>query len=251
MKISLFVFSRAIMFKKLSLARTGLFFIFFSFTVNAIAQPAFPSFRFPRYAFQFQMVKNERGMSFYPLTNSSFSGKIRLTNNAQLRLGVSIGDFKGKSTYQKFAENPSGSDTANIKTDFANLINGLFVQYLYFPRPQKRIKWYIGAGPELYASGNSRKSGSLKYELTKTIFGMGLVTGAEWLCCRNFSLNLEYKITVKYEKSRFTKTGSTTKDAIIYTSEKFNLSAENIFLGLSIYFDLKTKTNKMKTEVEK
>ena len=110
------------------------------------AQANSVEFQFPKYAFQFQVDQTKKLLRFYPLIGTMLSAKIRLNRKAALRLGITSLEIKNKAENEHFRTSFSTTDTSKISSNRWQYSNVVYLYYLFYPFPNRTVKWYLGSG---------------------------------------------------------------------------------------------------------
>ena len=210
------------------------------------------SFQFEKYSFQFRITNN---FSLTQFQGSLLSFKYHFNNNHAIRFGLGLGN-RGWSSEDKVEYYGVDSSYVLIESDNSSNDLDLTTQWLYYFKPQKVIKLYIGAGPLIfYSRGKTdtknidtlyQAQGSIyDYRIDRKRYGFGISTvyGIEWFFHKQMSLLGEYGFEIyyyndKYETERLRLLPGTA-NSIEKRKTKENgwiLNSSAVKFGLSVYF---------------
>ncbi len=227
--------------KKRSAFLGYLFILTFFLTSFSSAQETSAEFQFPKYACQFQVTRVNKWLRFRPLVGEMLSAKIHFNHHAALRLGITSLENKGET--ENFRTKASPADTSRISGKQQKYSNVIYLYYLFYPFPNRTLKWYLGAGTGAGFKFTKNSFGSNQSKFTTAIYSLSLLTGIEWFLNRHFSLSLEYGLTADYyhQTRHIIIPGSEGSDDIKYKFDQFQILPGKTAVGLSIYFDFNSK----------
>ena len=194
-------------------------------------------FTFPKYALEFQIQTIRNFTSIKGLNGLMFSGRLRIGPRSALRLGITENTRHDKITSDGYRiSSGTNNDTLNLssKSTYQRTLHGLRLDYLFYPFPNRTIKWYIGGGPGFSFNLINEKSYARKTKRKIFLYSLKIFAGVEWFIGKKFSLHLEYGLEAYYEHySYFYERNFISKTS---KSDIFNIVPSDIVLGFSLYF---------------
>ncbi|MHB2153464.1 outer membrane beta-barrel protein [Calditrichota bacterium GD2] len=203
------------------------------------------NFQFPKYALQFGVVDL---LSFSPYYGNLISFKYHFNNHYALRVGLSGVNQDTESDTKKYltySERPD-SITTDTNVDVTTRQYGINLLLLKYFKPDKPIKFYVGAGPTIsYAASESvtkeKKSylsGTSSEERTTLSMGLRAVYGVEWFFHSQMSLNMDYGMDFYYERidTKRQRDYYAPGEKTDYVRTSWTFSPVSLRLGLTVYF---------------
>ena len=194
-------------------------------------------FTFPKYALEFQIQTIRNFRSIKGLNGLMFSGRLQIGPRSALRLGITEDVRHDKITSNGYRISfGTNNDTLNLSTKSTHqrTLHGLRLDYLFYPFPDRTIKWYIGGGPGFSFNFINEKGYAQKFERKIYLYSLKILTCVEWFIGKKFSLHLEYGLEAYYEHYSY------LDDRNLYSktskSDIFNIVPSDIVLGFSLYF---------------
>ncbi len=213
--------------------------LFLATPLGAQEMAAKQSFTFPKYALEFQIQTIRNFTSIKGLNGLMFSGRLRIRPRSALRLGITENTRHDKITSNGYRiSSGTNNDTLNLstKSTYQRTLHGLRLDYLFYPFPDRTIKWYIGGGPGFSFNLINEKSYARKSKRKIFLYSLKILTGIEWFIGKKFSLHLEYGLEAYYEHYSYFNSRNPFSKTYKSNSDIFNIAPSDIVLGFSLYF---------------
>jgi len=204
---------------------------------------------FQNFSFQFQ-VKLFELQSFQ---GGLISFKYHFNDNFAFRAGFGLTSNNSNANSER--EITTGGDYSSNSSSDNNMITFEFPgQFLYYLKPEKDIKLFVGLGPYFSYSKRNLKTDNRSYPENSASFvisenkhktysiGLSSAYGVEWFFTENLSLTAEYGFRFIYF---FDKTQTAIKDgdnsgvqfSEYRTSDEdgWRFSSSSVLFGLSVY----------------
>ncbi|HLG93352.1 MAG TPA: hypothetical protein VI546_00785 [candidate division Zixibacteria bacterium] len=209
------------------------------------------------WALQFQISDNFR--SFSGLQGFGVSVKHHFSRTKAIRFGIggglSTSDFDdNRRSFQADTVRQRGVAVGEGDGESVDLA----AQYVFYTSPDAEVNFFFGTGPLVrFAHNQSLNLDNASYGSTYSVrnytrdetrwnIGASSIFGAEWFAIKSISLHAEYGVSLEYQSSNYSSTGTDTVTDIsgtrVYSYEsessgssiRFNLAT--VKFGLSVYF---------------
>jgi hypothetical protein len=210
------------------------------------------SFQFEKYSFQFMITSN---FNLNPFQGSLLSFKYHLNNNHAIRFGLGLGN-RGWSSEDIEEYYGTDSSYVSIESDRRSNDFDITTQWLYYVKPQKVIKLFLGAGPMIFYNLNKTETQNIDtlyqaqgyiydYRVDNKRYGLGISTvyGVEWFFHKQMSLLGEYGFEFYYHQNIIETERIRLQPGMADITEKRKVKengwvfySSSVKLGLSVYF---------------
>jgi hypothetical protein len=206
------------------------------------------------WALQFQL---EQEFSLEPFDNLILAMKKHTSRHSAFRFGFDL-DLEFAEDDDQESRVYADTIWSAVNTTFDRNLQRLELDFMYlnYPNPDALVNFFWGAGPLVmlsrseintersydWADGRSEIQLMENWSRSWSVGGRGLV-GAEWFVTKAISFHAEYRISLRYINSRHENTnirerldGPNSVDTNEGTDEKWDLDAEQVILGVNLYF---------------
>nr|MBN2276201.1 hypothetical protein [candidate division Zixibacteria bacterium] len=211
--------------------------------IPVAVQSAENSLKAGSWSFQFEA---NRDLELTAFQGSTISCKKHTSDGAAWRLGLSTDiEFREDENSRNRIDTTIGQ-TNNDMDDYSFVLH---IQRVFYPRPDAKINFYWGFGPDFgygrykrkYTSENPLSGWWNKQTGVSTTysFGMSGILGVEWFVWSNISFLAEYGSTLMYTHAKYTSE-LTANGGYFQADERkttsFGFDGDEVRFGISVYF---------------